>query len=73
MTKLLHALLVAALIPAAAFAADETNADAAKEAVKAPAVGELVTPANDAAALRELIAQSKAESDAAKAKAAAGK
>ena len=70
MTKLLRVLLVAAFIPSA-FAADAANADAAKEPVKAPAVGELVTPANDAAALREIIAQHKAESDAAKAKAAA--
>ena len=45
---------------------------AAPAEAKTPAVGELVTPAGNKAAMKEIIAKRKTESDAAKAKAAGG-
>ncbi len=48
-------------------------APAAPAEAKTPAVGEAFTPAGNEAAMKEIIAKHKAESDAAKAKAAGGK
>ena len=86
MNKLLSVLLAAALVTPA-FAADapkpaaeaktevkaEANADAKPAAVKSSEVGQPVTPQSDAAYMKEVIAKAKADSDAAKAKAAESK
>ncbi len=78
MTLLLATLLAAsssafatdAAKPAAAPAAQATQAaQAAPATVKGPAVGEAVTPQNDAAALHEIIAKMKADDHAKKASA----
>ena len=77
--KNLLPLLISAVFAAPALAT-ETAKPAAAPAVaaapaeaKTPAVGELVTPAGNTAAMKEIIAKRKTESDAAKAKAAGGK
>lgn len=62
------ALATDAAKPTAAAAAPAAPAEA-----KTPAVGEAFTPAGNKAAMKEIIAKHKAESDAAKAKAAGGK
>ncbi|MBP9219671.1 MAG: hypothetical protein KBD39_09035 [Sterolibacterium sp.] len=59
--------------PAAAPAPAAASTAPAVAVVKGPAVGELVTPAGDAAAMKEIIAKAKVDSDAAKAKAAGTK
>lgn len=84
MNKLLSVLLAAALVtPAFAADAPKAAAPAAAPAAAAPAAapaagkssvaGELVTPQSDKAAMKEIIAKAKVDSDAAKAKSAAGK
>ncbi len=74
MKKLLPLLLSLALATPV-FAADAAKpaAPAAPAQVKAPAVGEVVTPAGNDASMKEIIAKAKVDSDAAKAKAAGGK
>lgn len=80
MNKLLP-LLLSACFATSAWAADAAKPAAAPAAapvatvapatdtVKGPAVGELVTPAGNAASMKEVIAKAKVDSDAAKAKA----
>lgn len=76
MNKLLTALLLSACVCASALAARDAEQGhpvgphyPGYDSAKPPAVGEAVTPANDAAAINDFIDQRMAQSQAAKAKA----
>lgn len=80
MNKLLTALLITACACTSAYAARDAEQGhptghlyPGYDSAKPPAVGEAVTPANDAAALNDFIDREMAASQAAKAKAAEGK